>query len=88
MPKSNKMEQNVQKEFAQLDAGLTNDEKKGRFDIKYKMTSGKHVIIELKRANRVEDAYRSYQAFLDKNREAGRVYRLIRHIETEAHRAN
>ena len=152
------MEQSVQKEFAQLDAGLTNDEKQGRFDIKYKMTSGKHVIIELKRANRVlseydlvaqvgkyrnallklveatgknepvevvcivgepltewstpvqqeeskkslavrdirvvfyeeliEDAYRSYQAFLDKNQEAGRVYRLIRHIETEAHRAN
>ena len=152
------MEQSVQKEFAELDAGLTNDEKQGRFDIKYKMTSGKHVIIELKRASRVldqydllkqvekygealrklvrangknepvevvcivgkplsqwtdtereerskrtmaeqnvrvvlynqliEDAYRSYQAFLDKNREAGRVYRLIRHIETEAHRAN
>ena len=35
MPKSNKMEQNVQKEFAQLDVGLTNDEKQGRFDIKY-----------------------------------------------------
>ena len=152
------MEQSVQKEFAQLDAGLSDEEKRGRFDIKYKMTSGKHVIIELKRANRVldqydllkqvekygealrklvrangknepvevvcivgkplsqwtdtereerskrtmaeqnvrvvlynqliEDAYRSYQAFLDKNREAGRVYRLIRHIETEAHRAN
>ena len=152
------MEQNVQKEFAQLDAGLTNDEKQGRFDIKYKMTSGKHVIIELKRADRVldqydllkqvekygealrklvrangknepvevvcivgkplsqwtdtereerskrtmaeqnvrvvlynqliEDAYRSYQAFLDKNREAGRVYRLIRDIETEAQRSN
>ena len=152
------MEQNVQKEFAQLDAGLSDEERRGRFDIKYKMTSGKHVIIELKRANRglseydlvaqvgkyrnallklvkatgknepvevvcivgepltewstpvqqeeskkslavrdirvvlyeelIEDAYRSYQAFLDKNQEAGRVYRLIRHIETEAHRAN
>ena len=158
MPKSNKMEQNVQKEFAELDANLDPEEKRGRYDIKYKMTSGKHVIIELKRANRVlseydlvaqvgkyrnallklvettgknepvevvcivgkpltewstpvqqeeskkslavrdirvvlyeeliEDAYRSYQAFLDKNQEAGRVYRLIRHIETEAHRAN
>lgn len=152
------MEQSVQKEFAELNAGLSDEEKRGRFDIKYKMTSGKHVIIELKRANRVlseydlvaqvgkyrnallklveatgknepievvcivgepltewstpvqqeeskkslavrdirvvlyeeliEDAYRSYQAFLDKNQEAGRVYRLIRHIETEAHRAN
>lgn len=148
------MEQNVQKEFAQLDADLDPEEKRGRFDIKYKMTSGKHVIIELKRADRVldqydllkqvekygealrklvrdagknepveivcivgkplsqwtdpereerakrtmaeqnvrvvlydqliEDAYRSYQAFLDKNKEAGRVYRLIRNIEHES----
>lgn len=148
------MEQSVQKEFAELDADLGLEEKRGRFDIKYKMTSGKHVIIELKRADRVldqydllkqvekygealrklvratgknepveivcivgrplsqwtdpereerakrtmaeqnvrvvlydqliEDAYRSYQAFLDKNREAGRVYRLIRNIEHES----
>ena len=148
------MEQNVQKEFAKLDAQLTEEERKGRFDIKYKMTSGKHVIIELKRANRIlsqyhlleqvekygeslrklvratgknepveivcivgkplaqwvdaeatersrktmetqnvrvvlydeliEDAYRSYQAFLDQNREAGRVYQLIKDIEIES----
>ena len=36
----------------------------------------------------IEDAYRSYQAFLDKNREAGRVFRLIQNIETDAQRAN
>ena len=148
------MEQNVQKEFAKLDAQLTEEEKKGRFDIKYKMTSGKHVIIELKRANRIlsqyhlleqvekygeslrklvratgknepveivcivgkplaqwtdaeatersrktmeaqnvrvvlydeliEDAYRNYQAFVDTNREAGHVYRLIKNIEVES----
>ena len=152
------MEQNVQREFAKLDAGLTDEEKRGRYDIKYKMTSGKHVIIELKRADRrldqydllkqvekygealrklvqaigknepveivcivgepltqwenaeqkersrrtmaeqnvrvvlyhelIEDAYRSYQAFLDKNREAGRVYRLIQNIETDALHTN
>ena len=152
------MEQNVQKEFDKLDEGLTDEEQRGRYDIKYKMTSGKHVIIELKRANRVlseydlvaqvgkyrnallklveaigknepvevvcivgkpltewsspfqqeeskkslavrdirvvlydeliEDAYRSYQAFLDKNREAGRVFRLIQNIETDAQHAN
>ena len=151
------MEQNVQKEFDNLDAGLTKEEKEGRFDIKYKMTSGKHVIIELKRANRVlnhyelldqvekygealrklvwalgkhepveivcivgkplrqwenpeqrersknmmaeqsvrvvlydeliEDAYRSYKEFLAKNREAGRVYRLIQNIEDEVQKA-
>ena len=147
------MEQNVKKEFDNLDPRLTDEEKQGRFDIKYKMTSGKHVIIELKRANRtldhhdllkqvekygetlrklvqaagknepieivcivgqrllqwsnaeqeerskrmmaeqnvrvvlydelIEDAYRSYQAFLEKNREAGRVYQLIQNIEAE-----
>ena len=152
------MEQNVQSAFAKLDAGLTDQEKRGRYDIKYKMTSGKHVIIELKRADRrldqydllkqvekygealrklvqaigknepveivcivgepltqwenaeqkersrrtmaeqnvrvvlyhelIEDAYRSYQAFLDKNREAGRVFRFIQNIETDALHTN
>ena len=146
------MEQNVKIEFNKLDAKLTAEEQRGRFDIKYKMTSGKHVIIELKRARRklddfelqgqvdkyrnalrkliqetgknepievicivgerlkqwetseqeeeskrslaaknvrvvlygelIEDAYRTYQAFLEKNKEAGRVYQLIKDIDT------
>ena len=48
------MEQNVQREFETLDRrlSLTAKEERARFDIKYKMTSGKHVIIELKRAGR------------------------------------
>lgn len=145
------MEQNVKTAFDKIDAKLTEEEQNGRFDIKYKMTSGKHVIIELKRANRemddfalvgqvdkyrtalqklleeankeepvevvcivgkllrqwtnarereisrrslaeksirvvlyhelIEDAYRSYQAFLEKNKEADRVYQLIQNIE-------
>ena len=29
----------------------------------------------------IEDAYRSYQAFLEKNKEADRVYQLIQNIE-------
>ena len=148
------MEQNVKIEFNKLDAKLTEEEQRGRFDIKYKMTSGKHVIIELKRARRklddfelqgqvdkyrnalrkliqetgknepievicivgerlkqwetseqeeeskrslaaknvrvvlyselIEDAYRTYQAFLEKNKEAGRVYQLIKDIDTES----
>ncbi len=45
------MEQNVSKEFDNIDAKLTPEEKSGRMDIKYKETSGKHVIIELKRAS-------------------------------------
>ncbi len=144
------MEQSVKTAFDRIDAKLSDEEKKARFDLKYKMTSGKHVIIELKRAevtpdendlqsqvgkyrsalkkilqrinknepveivcvvgkvlrqwdtpdNReestrtlairnirvvlyqelIEDAYRSYQAFLDKNSEASEVYELVRKI--------
>ena len=48
------MEQTVKKEFEDIDAKeiLTDPELNGRYDIKYKMTAGKHVIIELKRADR------------------------------------
>ena len=147
------MEKNVRTEFGKLDAKLTEKEKRGRFDIKYKMTSGRHVIIELKRSGRtldehelaaqvttyrnaleklvaetgkdepvevicivgkplkqwvspakekeskesleprnirviryqelIENAYRNYKDFLEKNPEAGRTYRLIKSIEAE-----
>ena len=46
------LEQQVRTAFAKLDAKLTKEEKEGRFDIKYKTTSKKHVIIELKRAEK------------------------------------
>ena len=149
------MEQTVQKEFQEIDAKeiLTDKELNGRYDIKYKMTAGKHVIIELKRANRtldhydllrqvekygealrkivraidknepveivclvgkplmqwsdaeqmerskrtmeqqnvrvmlydelIEDAYRTYNSFLELRHEHGRVYRLIKNLEIE-----
>ena len=53
------MEQNVQKEFEDIQAKelLTDPELNGRYDIKYKKTAGKHVIIELKRANRKLDQH-------------------------------
>lgn len=44
------MEENVHKAFKNVTKNLTAEEKKGRFDIKYKKTIGKHIIIELKRA--------------------------------------
>ena len=47
------MEQSVLKEFNKINAKLTDEEKAGRLDIKYTTTSGKHVIVELKRADRV-----------------------------------
>ena len=149
------MEQTVQKEFEQIEAKeiLTDKELNGRYDIKYKMTAGKHVIIELKRANRkldqydllrqvekygealrkivraigknepveivclvgkqlvqwsdaeqrerskntmeqqnvrvvlydelIEDAYRTYNSFLELRHEHGRVYRLVKNLEIE-----
>ena len=152
------MEKNVRTEFGKLDAKLTDKEKSGRFDIKYKMTCGKHVIIELKRSGRtldeyelsaqvdnyrnaleklvaatgkdepvevicivgkplaqwvnpvkekeskesmeaknirviryqelIENAYRNYKDFLQKNPEAGRAFRLIKNIEAETPKVN
>ena len=148
------MEQQVKKEFGKVDANLTEKEKRGRLDIKYKMSTGKHIIIELKHADRVvssfdilnqvtiyrealkkllratgkenepievisivgkelndwtdertieesrlllsaknirvityqqliEDAYRAYEAFMEKNKEVGRLIKLLDEIEVE-----
>ncbi len=154
------MEQTVKKEFEDIDAKeiLTDPELNGRYDIKYKMTAGKHVIIELKRANRkldqydllrqvekygealrkivratgknepveivclvgqelvqwsdaeqrerskktmeqqnvrvvlyhelIEDAYRTYNSFLELRHEHGKVYRLIKNLEIEEEKGN
>ncbi|WP_070888067.1 ATP-binding protein [Pseudomonas argentinensis] len=46
------IEKPVNDEFGKISAKLTNSERKGRVDIKYRKTSGRHVIIELKRADR------------------------------------
>ncbi len=45
------LEQNVRTGFKKISDKLTDEEKRGRFDIQYKKTAGKHVIIELKRAS-------------------------------------
>lgn len=146
------MEQRVKTEWGKINAKLSPEEEKGRFDIKYKKTSGKHIIIELKKADVVvsttqlieqvvkyrdalhkilvenskedepievvclvgrqlsdwgtprdkeesrkmmdvksvrvvlyqeliEDAYRSYQKYLDAKAETGRIYNLIEAID-------
>jgi len=46
------LEQQVKTAFTKIDVSLTDEEKEGRFDIRYVTTSGTHVIIELKRADR------------------------------------
>jgi len=45
------MEQRVKTEWGNINSKLTSEEEKGRFDIKYKKTTGKHIIIELKKAD-------------------------------------
>ena len=47
-----RIEETVTKEFDSVDAGLTQEEKSGRIDIRYKTAAGKHIIIELKKADR------------------------------------
>jgi len=47
------MERTLQKEFESIDAGLSEEERAGRVDIKYRTASGKHIIVELKKADRV-----------------------------------
>ena len=46
------MEKRVDKLFEDVDASLTDEEKRGRLDIAYRKTAGQHVIIELKRPER------------------------------------
>lgn len=147
------MEKQVAKLFKDIDGDLTKAEKQSRLDIKYQKVSGKHVIIELKRPERVvstpellkqvdkyrnglrkllekngrpneplefvcvvgkelsdwksktghkesdeilkskdarvimyqeliDNAYKTYQQFLEKDVEAGKVYDLIQSIDT------
>lgn len=45
------MERTVRADFERISAKLAQEEKDGRIDIRYRKTSGKHVIIELKRAS-------------------------------------
>jgi len=46
-----RMEESVAKGFEDINAKLTDEERKGRVDIRYKEVTGKHVIVELKRSS-------------------------------------
>lgn len=48
---SPEMEKRVSKLFEDIEKKLTDDEKNSRFDIKYKTSTNKHIIIELKRSS-------------------------------------
>lgn len=54
------MEETVRKEFGNVDT-LTEEERKGRLDIRYKKAAGSHVIVELKRSGRQVTANELYQ---------------------------
>ena len=49
---SERIEQTLKKEYKDFDVKLTDDESKGRLDIRYKTNAGEHIIVELKRAGR------------------------------------
>lgn len=50
------VEQTFKKQFENIDAELTKEELDARLDIRYKKASGKHLIIELKKGDRVVTA--------------------------------
>ena len=52
------LEKSVISAFKKISAKLTDEEKRGRLDIRYKKTSGKHVIIELKRGSVKTSSFR------------------------------
>lgn len=45
------MERKITQEFKDIETQLTDEEKSGRIDIKYRTAAGKHIIVELKRAS-------------------------------------
>ncbi|MYD09264.1 MAG: hypothetical protein F4X02_04390 [Chloroflexi bacterium] len=50
-----RIEKSVTEDFDAIDAKLTAPEKRARLDIRYKTAAGKHIIVELKKADRVVD---------------------------------
>lgn len=67
-----RIEEAVTTEFNKIDAKLTDEEKSGRIDIRYRTAAGKHIIIELKKYDRSVDItdlirqIRKYKGALEK----------------------
>ena len=57
-----RIEEQVAKEFEQLDTKLTPEEKKGRVDIRYRTAASKNIIIELKKVRREIECIRVVEA--------------------------
>ena len=77
------MEQTIKQAFANVPSKLSDEERKGRIDIRYKKITGKHVIIELKRPHvsikdgALSDQLSKYKSALEKvlndNNEEGTI---------------
>jgi Histidine kinase-, DNA gyrase B-, and HSP90-like ATPase len=63
------LEERVKTAFDKITAKLTKEEEKARFDIRYATSWGKHIIIELKRASVVTNAFKLGEQ-VDKYRQA------------------
>lgn len=69
---SERIEESLKTQFRDFSANLTEEESKGRLDIRYKKSTGKHMIIELKRVKRVmklpelQDQGQKYKSALQK----------------------
>ena len=80
------VEERIVAEFAELDANLTQSDRTARFDIKYKKTSGTHIIIELKHAHTVFDDYEllaqadKFKAILEKLIQATGKYESVEFV--------
>ena len=67
-----RIEESVTGEFAAVGAQLSEEERRGRIDIRYKTAAGRHVIVELKKYDRVVTApdligqLRKYKTALEK----------------------
>ena len=94
------MERTVRADFQRISKALSREEREGRIDIRYKKTSGKHVIVELKRASvqtsswRLGDQVQKYkdalQKQLDEHDEQGpiEVVCLVGHLPTDWESSN
>jgi len=89
------MEKTVRAEFERLSNKLSQEECNGRIDIRYKKTSGKHIIVELKRAsvrttswllgNQVQKYLDALKKQIEEHQEYGPVEAvcLIGHLPTD-----
>nr|VFK58372.1 MAG: Histidine kinase-, DNA gyrase B-, and HSP90-like ATPase [Candidatus Kentron sp. UNK]VFK68855.1 MAG: Histidine kinase-, DNA gyrase B-, and HSP90-like ATPase [Candidatus Kentron sp. UNK] len=74
------MEQQVRTEFGKIEAGLTEEEKLARLDLGYRTASGKHILVELKRADRRVGVY-ELAAQINKYKEA--IVKLLKAQERD-----